>query len=78
MRIQIITERELRDEDYWGWAEASMENINKLKRQDKAMGAPNVKFLTKDDFQILLDNGQLVLEDDYGFTKAKTIYRVIK
>lgn len=48
MKIQIITECEIEDQDYWQWADATLQGIN----------AAN--------------------EDDLGYTKAKTTYRIIK
>jgi hypothetical protein len=77
MKIQIITEREIKEEDYWGWAESVIDNINKVKKADIAMGM-KTKFITSKDFEDLLILGEFVMEDDYGHTKAKTTYRIVR
>ncbi len=77
MRIQIITERELKDEDFWGWAEATIAHANALKKIDRLHGMRTAD-LTKKDFEDLLVLGEFSFGDDYGHTKAKTTYKIVR
>jgi len=68
MKLRLITERELRDKDYWLWANEVIENF-----KDRP-GNP----IEKKHFQELIDTGRLVISDDLGYTKVTTIYEILK
>ena len=68
MKLRLITERELRDEDFWLWAN---EVINNFKDRP---GPP----IMKKHFQELIDTGKLIIADDLGYTKVITTYEIIK
>ena len=68
--------REIEEEDFWPWAESVIDSINEVKKIDIMYGM-NTKLLTRRDFEGLLKTGEFVMEDDYGHTKAKTVYRIV-
>ena len=69
MKIQIITERDISGKEFWLWAQSAMEAVNHIA---------GFKRLHRSDFQQLLEKGEMSFEDDLGYTKAKTIYRILK
>ena len=73
MRIQIITERELKDEDFWPWVHVVVGEVNKMRRMDGLMPSLKVR-----DFTQLLKGGEVSFEDNLGYTKARTTYRIVK
>lgn len=73
MIIQIITEREIEDKDYWLWVESTLSVINRESRAEFEKD-----HLTRQDFVALLDNRKMSFEDDLGYTKAKTTYKIIE
>lgn len=60
MKIQIITEREILNGDFWNW-------IAELKRN----GVPIIG-------SELHQKGEFIIESDLGYTKAKTIYKIME
>ena len=73
MKIQIITERVIEDKDYWLWAESTLSAINIGNRAEFGKDR-----LTKQDFVKLLSEKKMSFEDDLGYTKVKTTYKIIK
>lgn len=72
MIIRIITEREIIDDEYWLWAGSALEAINSINQQEFGDDRLDISF-----FQKLLDDGVASFEDDIGYTKAKTTYKII-
>lgn len=72
MIIQIITEREIRDKDFWLWAKEVFRGINTERVPPFAVP---IKWK---DFKKLKKTGEFSFEDDLGYTKAKTIYKIKK
>ncbi len=69
MLIETTTRRELEATDFWLWANATIEAINSVSLE---------KTLTLDDFIKLLRKGEFSFENNLGYTKVKTTYRIIK
>jgi len=68
MKIRLVTEREIRDEEFWLWANEVVRNLS-----DRP-GPP----ITRKHFQELFDTNKLVIVDDLGYTKVTTIYEIVK
>lgn len=71
MKISIETTREIKECEYWAWAQATIQALNVACHDE---GQP-ARF-TKENFQVLLETGEWSFEDDLGYTKAKTTYRI--
>lgn len=74
MKIQIITEREIKETDFWNWAECSILAMNQAITEEGI----ERKLLTKADFIKLLEKGEMSFGDNLGYTKAKTTYKILK
>ena len=68
MKIQIITEREIKDEDYWDWANSIIQGT---KRAD-----PKSEF-DHNFFAILKEHKEASVTTDLNYTKAKTTYKIL-
>jgi len=82
IRITMTYDREMKWERFWSWADLTIQQINN-GRQRRMIELGHLAFepITRDDFQMLIKNGSLVLEDDLGaFGKLSTIltYEVLE
>jgi hypothetical protein len=72
VKVQITTIREFDDSDYWDWAKGTMASINLVSR--KSTGKDRIKL---GFFKRLLNDGKAVMKDRTGYTKVKTVYRIL-
>lgn len=82
MRIKTTTTREIKDSDYWSWADSMRDQLNAGLRQEKIdMIKKGIILqadeLTNADFMRLKNEGKLILRENYGYTEAVTMFEII-
>jgi len=79
MKIEIVTIREIESDEYWSWADDLLTTINEGKEMvKKAFPKFRVDLVTKEHLEKLLSEGEMTIEDDLGYTRAKTVYRIVE
>lgn len=72
----MLYDRIMCEDRFWEWVDLTIRQINEGRKQRMiALGKLTYQHLTRDDFQKLVKDGGMILEDDLGsFGKLRTIF----
>jgi len=69
MRIQVITERIVRESNYWIWGDATIKAMNT---------AAGKRLVSKEDFAKLLNDKELVVRSKHGNSTVTTTFKILE
>lgn len=76
IRVTMTYDRTMKWERFWSWVDLTIQQINNGRHQRMIdLGHLTYEPITREDFQKLVVDGKMILEDDLGaFGKLSTIF----